>query len=601
MAISFEILLIVEVLGITTVLLWLFGRALKSSTRVPGFGPALSQKLAPLLVVLVLVAAYYMTPDVGQARYLYFLTESIVLAVATVLVLSGKSARRAQYAIILVICITILNGLMTKAFLGGVIWGLDERGYMLDVLRVGSTGHFFLGDNPYYQVPEVPQVLYTLSAITSMPLDVVVTTISSVFMLIFQAAVYLISTHMTRDLRAVFVVELITIFTPRLVLTQVVQPEALSLVFAISMLYLIARIILGDSLSPRRDFAIAMLLFVAIVLTHPSGVIVVMTLMALLTVGYALRVPIRNAGFKLGFLRAPARYPIARVLLILLATTAAAYWISLPGTGKSVLVNQLSQFFSALVPRGPPNAFTSYVPLYTSSGLQYTLLWALPLALSSGYYLRKLASREHEEWSKQESLGLLCYVGGALLVLGSYAILATSSTSTADRYLGSPGYLLIVLSLTLPVSVVLLNSRRGLVLALLVLLVGVTAIGPSLPDISPDAHSAIFEPFTASSIQFYATSLKMYSANSTTVIEKDFGDPISLQTLLEAQNTNPISASYKVTRDILGELAQGTANISDFKTAFFTVDTSLLPGFLPQVGNASDIYLSSGRFIIVRY
>jgi hypothetical protein len=95
--------------------------------------------------------------------------------------------------------------------------------------------------------------------------------------------------------------------------------------------------------------------------------------------------------------------------------------------------------------------------------------------------------------------------------------------------------------------------------------------------------------------------LSLYPTNATIVTEKNFVAPVSSQALLEEQNVSPLYALYKPTRDLLGGLAQGTISMSSYEKVFFTVDTVLLPGFLPQVGSSSDIYLSSGRFVLVSH
>jgi hypothetical protein len=599
MAISFAMLLVVETLGMTGALTLLLIRGSRGKEQEGQVRPILNLRFAPVLAAFVLAVAYFSTPEVGQARFLFFMAESLVLSAASILVFTSSDPRIGRAAIILVISVNVLNGLATKLVLGGIVWGEDERAYMMNALQIGMSGRFTSVQSGFYQVPSIPQLLYTLSSLTSLPLDVTLTIVSSVFMILFQGVIYLFSSYLTRDFRVVFAIQVVTIFVPRLVLMQQVIPEALSLILSALVLYFLARIILGDSSSQRRDFAVAMLLYAAVVLTHPSGTIAPLTLLLLFSIVYSQRIAISSVGHRLGISSTASGGSLPKILLILTGVAAAAYWVSIPQV-KTVIVGQLSSFLSALGSRGPPSALASYVPLYTSSGLQYTIAWAVPVVLSSAYYLARIVSGRNESRSKQESLGLLCFAGGIVLAVGSFLILASSPASGADRYLGSPAYLLIVLSLAPPIT--LLLSRAGtkiLVAMFLILLVAMIAVGPSIPDISPDSHATIFEPPTSSSIQFFSSSLPLFPTNATIAAEKDFVAPVSSQALLEEQKISPLYALYKPTRDLLGGLAQGTINISSYEKVFFIVDTALLPGFLPQVRNSSNIYLSSGRFVLV--
>jgi hypothetical protein len=599
LAISFEELLALETVWITLVfalLYYLGGRAERKGEAYTGF----SLNLVPAFLLFTLGAAYLLTPQVAASRLFFFLGESLIISAATLLVFRSDNPRTATTAILLVVGVNVLNGLMTKLVLGGVVWGLDERGFLLNALQIGSTGSYNSIVSGFYQVPTIPQLLYTLSSITSLSLGVTLMVVSSVFIVLFQSIVYLITRYLTRDLRVAFVIQVFTLFVPRLDLVQSVIPETYSLILAALSILLIAKVVSHDSLSPIRDFVVAMVLYGAVVVTHPSGAILVLTFMILTAVVYSQRLSISRAGYRLEVSSAPSGYSLSVVLLAMTAVIAAAYWISIPGV-EQVITKQLSGFlaaFSTVTSRAKPVG-VSYTPLYTESGLQYTLPWAFPVAISAAYYLVMVIRRRSESWSRRDLIGAICFIGGALLIVGSLFLLIGSPTSNADRYLGSPGYLLVLVSLVAPVT--FLFSRRGpkiLVVAFLVLLLTMIAVGPSVPDISPDSHAAIFEPPTTSSVQFYGSTLAAYPPLSTVASEKNFQPPITLQALHEADGIVLYSVSYKNTRDLLGGISAGTIDIKSFPNVYFIVDSSYLPGFLHNGGSLSDIYMSSGNYFV---
>jgi hypothetical protein len=601
LAITFETLLALEtvwIFGFFALMYFYLGKDRGKDQKT-----SISPKLVPVFLLFALGAAYLLTPQVNQYRLAFFLGESLVLSAATLLVFVSDNPKTAATAIVLVVAVNILNGLMTKLVLGGVVWGEDERAYMLNALQIGATGRYnsiIPTGNPYYQIPTIPQLLYTLSAITSLPLGATLTIVSSLFTALFQAIVYLISRYVTRNLRVVFAIQLFTLFVPRLVLVQTVIPETFSLILAALSILLFAKIISHDSSSPIRDLVVAMGLYGAVVVTHPSGVVLVLTFLILTAVVYSQKLSISRAGYRLEVSSNPRGYSLSRVLLVITVVVAAAYWFSIPSVAH-IMVTEVKTFataFTTSLSRAKPVG-VSYTPLYTQSGLQYTLTWALPVAVSAAYYLVRVVRRGTESWSRQDLLGLVCFIGGALLIVGSLFFLIGVPASNSDRYVGSPGYVLMLVSLVAPTTY--LFSKRGsriLLVAFLVILLTMIAVGPSVPDISPDSHAAIFEPPTASSIQFYGSSLSAFPPGSTVASEKNFQFPTTLQALNEFSGVAGYSTSYKVTRDLLGGISAGTINIGSYPNIFFVVDSSYLPGFLHNGGSLSDIYLSSGNYLV---
>ena len=597
--ISFEDLLILEAVSITAVLAVLFSAGFRPNGGREAPAPLLSPKLVPLLFAFVLVVAYLSIPVVGPTEYVFFLVESAVLATAALWVFTRGDPRTTRIAIVLVICTSIANGLATKFALGGTVWGEDERAYMLYALQIGTSGSFSPAQIGFYQIPVIPQLLYTLSSITSLPLGASLTVISSLFIAVFQATIYLLSSHFTRDMRVAFTIQVMTIFIPRLVIISTVIPEMISLVLAAVGIYLLMRIILLDAVSPRRDFALSMLLYLVVVISHPSGAIAVLAVVTVFTVAYLLRVSVSNAGFRLDILT--TSQGLLRILLVLVATIATVYWTSLPLV-EDTLASGFRSIFGRVLSFAVAPSKILYTPLYTQSGLQYTVTWSAPIAIASAYYLAKVFSSRREHWSKRDSVGVLFYVAGFLLVAGSFVILAFASTSGSDRYLGTPGYLLMVVSLVPPLSTVFsVGANKLLVATFLILLIGMIAVGPSLPDISPNSHAAIFEPPTSSSVQFYSSTLALYPFNSTIAAEKNFAPSISQTALSEIQSllTHQYSTTYKTTRDLLGEIAAGVNSTAKFPGVFFVVDNSLLPGFLQSTESNSDIYFSSSEYALI--
>jgi hypothetical protein len=599
LAISFEELLTLETVWITLAfaLLYYLG------SRAEGKGEAItgiSLKFVPLFLLFALGAAYLLTPHVASSRLIFFLGESLVLSAATLLVFRSDNPRTATTAILLVVGVNVLNGLMTKLVLGGVAWDLDERGYLLNALQIGATGSYNSAVRLYYQIPSIAELLYMLSSVTSLPLSVTLTMVSSVFIVLFQAMVYLVTRYITRDLRVAFVVQLFTLFVPRIDLVQSVIPETYSLVLATLSVFLIMKIISHDSPSPLRDFVVAMLLYGGVVITHPSGALLVLTFAILTVIVYSQSLSISRVGYRVEVSSARKRYPLSRILLVITLVVAVAYWLSIPQV-TSALTTNLASFvtaFSTAVSRAKPVG-TSYVPLYTESGLQYTLPWGIPVAISAAYYMFRVIRRKSESWSMRDLIGAVCFIGGALLIVGSLFILIGTPSSNADRYLGSPGYILLLFSLVAPISRAFsAKGSRVLLVAILVLLLSMIAIGPSVPDISPDSHSAIFEPPTSSSIQFFGSSLSAYPPGSTVASEKNFQPPNTLQTIQESSNVLSFSASYKVTRDLLGGISAGTVDIGSYPKIYFVVTSTYLPGFLQNAENMSNVYLSSGNYFV---
>jgi hypothetical protein len=600
LAISFEGLLVLETIIIMGVfaLLYFRGRAKEGNK---GSTTNISPRLVPVLLLFALGAAYLLTPQVATSRLIFFLGESLVLSATTLLVFRSDNPKSATTAILLVIGINILNGLMTKMVLGGVVWQQDERGYLLNALQIGSTGSYNSILSGYFQVPAVPELLYMLSSITSLPLGVTLTIVSSIFMMLFQATVFLATGYVTRNLKVAFMIQVFILFVPRLTLVQTVIPETYSLILAALSIFIIMKVVSKDSLSPTRDFVVAMLLYGGAVLGHPSGAVLVLTFMVLTVLVYSQKLTISRVGYRLEVSSASKGYPLSRILLLITTVAAAAYWISIPQVTGELTAN-LSTFltaFSVTVSRAKPTG-VSYTPLYTESGLQYTLPWGLPVALSAAYYISKAIRKKSEDWSQRDLMGAVCFVGGALLIVGSLVFLIGTPSSGADRYLGSPGYILVLFSLAAPFTSLFADRQSKLLpIAFLVLLLTMIAVGPSVPDITPDSHAAIFEPPTMSSIQFYSSALSAFPPNSVVAAEKNFVPPITMSALTESNLTIEYSSSYKNTRDLLGAIAAGTDSVNLHPGTLFVVDDSLLPGFLRNSANTSNIYMSSVDFVVV--
>ncbi len=599
--ISFSQLLVLETVGITAVLFLLFYHTDRPKKPVSQNSGKIPPIYAIVFLALALASAYLLSPLAGEARSLYFLEESLVLGICTAAVATTDDPRVARAAIVIVIGFNVLNGLVTKLALGGTVWGEDERGYMMNSLQIGASMGYGTIQSGFYQVPVVSQLLYSVSSVTSLPLDVTMTILSSIFMVLFQGVLYLFTRYFTKDLRVAFMIQVIGIFIPRLDLMQIVIPEPLSLILGGASMYLFSRIVLLDTKSPIRDFVLAMTLYLTGVLTHPSGAIAVLTLAIFTTIAYAQRISISRAGYRLEIVSSPRGFSISRILMVITAIVTAAYWISVPQV-LNVVASQLAVFIHSFttVAAGAKQAGVSYTPLYTQSGLQYTIPWAIPVAVGSAYYLLQ-AIRRRRPWSKVELLGGICYVSGTLLVVGSFVLLAGAATSNADRYLGSPGYLLLLLSLAPALGYAFGPGRRALLACLLLLVLVTVAIGPSIPDISPDSHASVFEPPSSSTVLFYGSTLQAYPNGAILAAEKNFQPPVNLVSLNELKLTAPYSASYKDTRNLLGGINAGTTTLASVPRAFLVIDSTYLPGFLAEAGNSSNILMSSGQYFVVQY
>jgi hypothetical protein len=559
----------------------------------------ITAKTTPVFLLFALGSAYLLTPQVDLSRWFFFLGESLVLSAATLFAFTSDNPRTVNALIGLVVVVNILNGLASKLALGGIVWGEDERPNLVGALQIGATGSYNSLVGGFYQVPVISQLIYTFSSLTSLSPGASLTVLSSLFMALFQGIVYLVTRYLTRDLRVIFAIQVITIFVPRLDLVQTVIPEPYSLILGALSLFLILKVINQETLSPIRDFLLALALYAGVVVSHPSGAVLVLTFSALAVIVYSQRIVITRAGYRLDAVLKSKGYSSPKLVLMVTAVLALAYWVSIPQV-EHVLTGQLNVLVSALftATKGAKPSGVSYTPLYTQSGLQYTLPWAIPVSISAAYYLVRIARRGKESWSARDLMGLVCFMGGALLVVGSFVLLIGSPTSNADRYLGSPGYILLLFSLVAPLAFVSSKGHKAPLLALLVLLILVIAIGPSIPDIAPDAHGTIFEPPTLSSIQFYGSSLPAYPSGAVIASEKNFQPPATLQAQQESGGIVPYSTSYKPTRDLLGGISEGTSSIASHPNVYFVVDSTYLPGFLLNGGNVSDIYLSSGTYFI---
>jgi hypothetical protein len=597
LALSFETLLVLETLAITGIFaLFYFQDELGERGNKRG---VVRKGTVPAFLLFALGSAYLLTPQVDLSRWVFFLGESLVLSSATLFAFISDNPRTVKILIGLVVAVNILNGLASKLALGGVVWGEDERPNLVGALQIGASGNYNSLVGGFYQVPVISQLIYTLSAFTSLSPSVSLTVLSSLFIALFQGVVYLVTRYFTRDLRVIFAIQVIAIFVPRLDLVQTVIPEPYSLILGALSLFLILKVINHDTLSPIRDFLLAMVLYVGVIISHPSGAVLVLTFAILAVFIYSQRIAITRAGYRLDAELTSKSYSSPRLVLMVAAVLAFAYWVSIPQV-EHVLTGQLNVLVSALsaATSGARPTGVSYTPLYTQSGLQYTLPWAIPVSVSAAYYLVRVARRGKGSWSTSDLMGFVCFLGGALLVVGSFVLLIGSPTSNADRYLGSPGYILLLFSLVAPLAFVSSKGRKAPLLALLVLLILVIAIGPSIPDIAPDAHGTIFEPPTISSIQFYGSSLPSYPSGAVIASEKNFQPPATLQAQQESGGTLPYSISYKPTRDLLGGISAGTSSILSHPNVYFVVDSTYLPGFLLNSGNVSDIYLSSGTYFI---
>jgi len=512
-----------------------------------------------------------------------------LLAVTIISSSKMEDKKWATRGLMIIIILTSAHNILTRLFLGGVVWGVDEWWNMSNALRIEYLGLISPAETGYYIIPVVSQVLSFTSTITSLPMMAVSALLSVLFSAVFLLSIYIVSVVLTGNRRIGLILTLVASYTPRLVLN--VQPLYMSIVLASVMLILFVKNLQKASLPKRMFFITSLVLWPAIVFSHPSGVLFFLFFLGLtFFFNYKLQDFLRIKSTRNHSAR-------PRDMFFLFSSSAIAYWI-FPDQILRLLQTQISNILRSLQLNVSLQE-SYYQPLYSQIGVQFAVLWAIPLALAVGYYSNMLFFRRYALRSAANSLGLGCFVGGTLLLMISFLAIVNSSSLNTDRYLGTPAYFLLIISLVPAIGLALSRSRitSGILLTTLVISI---SIGTTLPDISPDLHRSVFEPPTRRSIEWSEMVFELLPDEAVIAKTKNFREPLSYRSY-EEQSFLRFDPSYKIVRATLNEIESNEQKISDFPDVLFVIDSSSRPLFLKQVEERVNILVDGGEYLILRY
>jgi len=245
---------------------------------------------------------------------------------------------------------------------------------------------------------------------------------------------------------------------------------------------------------------------------------------------------------------------------------------------------------------------TFYIPLYTLVGNQYAYLWALIPSLAVAYYLPLLIVRRSRLRTPTSMLGFSLFLSGSILLIIAFYSTLTAETMGMDRYLGSPGYLFLALSLV-PAMMMLtsvVGSKKFVSFSLLALLIiPMVAIGSNAPDRAVDVHKAVFEPYETRA--YSAGKAMLLLPQGTTVIRsKEITVPDELKLEEKDLDLKTIYVSYKPTRNLLLSLESGESSLTDYQNITFILNGIHYPGIKKQSENEAIIVFDDGKYFMAK-
>ena len=396
-----------------------------------------------LLCIFTIGSVFY----AGQRSLSWFIMQTVCTGINIVLMLTKKV--KSLDVLVAPLLITALTSIAIMSAQGTPIIGSDQWRDFVAAQTIIMDGNYWRASAflPVYNKPAPIMEMLTaiLSTVTGSTLFYSYSILTIIFPILAVLALYIAVYDVVKDRVALVAASLLVLSNPMIFLWMVVHnvfASLLSLLFFGTFLRSYRSL---DLPMPGR-FCTPLLLATAVIMQHASPVVGII-LLIIATISSTIIKVIRREAKK------SALYSLLRFLLIIVIIMLI-YWVC------TIIFEWIIRFQVRFVRKVSFHPVTSPMPALQAKNVMVALSYSIPVAFASAYVYRCLLLNVLVR-SKEESVNMIfafsAIMGGALLFLG-FLIFYTYGAWSDTRYLGTPGYLLLLIPAAICFSLLI---RRG--------------------------------------------------------------------------------------------------------------------------------------------
>ncbi len=554
--------------------------------------------LVHVLLLIIFIAFGLFSIWNSSRSSVYFILLCALFVTSTLLVYWNPKKFASLLPIILltILSISLFQSLIPLAENSILVFGPDQWTYISGSTSIVQQGTFFeipVGDLYYSTIPLFSILGSVLTLFTGdvFVASMIITAVSAIVMVL---AVYLILFKLSKLHIASILGVFVFLSIPHLSLIEDI-PSTMSLVLGALLILLIIDYIKQPT---RAQLIAIILLSFSTVIFHPAGIIAIIGLCIGLVLASFLRL------VKPSYLQSKT----VRGLLVLTFMLSLIYWCSTDPVFVSVVrpINTLVHSIPSAASTG--STIATYQPNYFQSGFEiFSYAWALPVGLGAAYSLTffvDLIRGKHKRLNIKNVLYFFAFVAGVIgliaMVIGFVSVI-NSPSSSVERYVDTPSYLLLLIPTALLSSQLLLSKRRLIPISLIALLLVAVFIGSSSPAWAPFENSSFAAVhYTYIGYEEAQTIAVFLPNNSFAISDHDIGVN-AMASLINISLGG--TGTYQITRNILNTIKDGSFNESSLSVT--TVTDKFYTLRLDEFQNASalgdrlNVLYNSGMHITV--
>jgi hypothetical protein len=545
------------------------------------FALVFSKGYVILVTSFLLVTVYSMFQGYRPNAYFF------LLSIFTLYMVFENAYQTSGRRKVLIICLVSLLIPITVAVNNNLMpfWGdsrsILNRGY--DILETGTLKDYG-GSSYYYPFPVLALLLASITAATGFSLNAYALLVP-VCSLLVVSTLYLISREMSGSKRMASLTPLLIFSIPSLNFISLL-PMYLSIIFAFVCLFLVVKLIHTKC---RRFILCLIPLLIVTVVSHPSGPVLILSLIAPLGIYSMIR---RNSS------TVPRQFKFVPLLTLLIMLF---YWIFAHEILVTVMgpVRDLSTTIIDYISGSELSAKITERPyLQEAAGLtNVAFAWAVPPAVAAGYLLHRHrgVSSSHDVKEDGNWLDKMLVSGsGAGLVLLLVSFLGAQYGEYT--YLILPTYAVFAFLMILLLPKLLSSKNKVVVITTVVILAASLFVGSSSPNWAPIENPDFPQKKTLFK-QYISTSrfAEYLPRNTSLTAVLDFDVTLEVPQDVEIVF---ISSSYRVVRRELSSLENGVP-INELADGNFMIFVVRLERLRLHGDDIFNLVRTNGRHVMI--